>query len=94
MAKKIKLRVSSRVLKKKSRRSVLNSVKRCRFCMDASLKESLDYKNASLLKMFLTECGKLLPSRISGNCASCQRQLVEAVKRSRIMALIPFCSYQ
>lgn len=93
MAKKIKLKVSTRILKKKTRRTALSGAKRCRFCADESLKETLDYKNASLLKMFLTECGKILPSRISGNCSSCQRKLVVSIKRSRIMALIPFCAH-
>ena len=93
MARKIKLKVSTGILKKKNRRSLLTGAKKCRFCSDVSLKGSLDYKNASLLKMFLTEFGKILPARISGNCSSCQRSLVVAIKRSRIMALIPFCSH-
>jgi small subunit ribosomal protein S18 len=88
----IKLKVSSKMLKKKTKK-VSSFPKKCRFCLDSQLKETLDYKNASLLKGFLTECGKILPARISGNCATCQRHLMNAIKKSRIMALIPFCSH-
>lgn len=93
MAKKIKLKVSSRVLKKRSRKS--SGVKRqCRFSKDKNLYNSIDYKNAALLKSLLTECGKILASRIPGNSAACQRKLSQAIKRARTMALLPYCSYQ
>lgn len=89
---KMKLKISSRILKKKTKKTA-TFAKKCRFCLDAQLKLTLDYKNASLLKNFLTECGKILPARVSGNCSLCQRNLMEAIKKSRIMALIPFCSH-
>jgi len=60
----------------------------CRFCTDTSLK--IDYKNYRLLKYFLTERGKILPRRISGNCAKHQRELTRAIKRARHVALLPF----
>ncbi|RLB05047.1 MAG: 30S ribosomal protein S18 [Deltaproteobacteria bacterium] len=62
----------------------------CRFCTDTSLK--IDYKNYRLLKYFLTERGKILPRRISGNCAKHQRELTRAIKRARHVALLPFTS--
>jgi small subunit ribosomal protein S18 len=62
----------------------------CSFCVDKI--ESVDYKQYEKLKRFITERGKILPRRISGNCARHQRQMTQAVKRARIMALIPFTS--
>ena len=60
----------------------------CRFCADSAL--SIDYKNDRLLKYFLTERGKIIPRRISGNCARHQRELTRAIKRARHVALLPF----
>ncbi|NLA27347.1 MAG: 30S ribosomal protein S18 [Firmicutes bacterium] len=62
----------------------------CSFCVDKV--ELVDYKQYEKLKRFLTERGKILPRRISGNCARHQRQLTRAIKRARIMALLPFTS--
>jgi small subunit ribosomal protein S18 len=50
----------------------------------------VDFKEATRLRRFITERGKILPRRISGNCAKHQRQLTVAIKRSRNMALLPF----
>jgi small subunit ribosomal protein S18 len=60
----------------------------CRFCADKQLR--IDYKDAKLLVNFVTERGKITPSRITGNCARHQRDLTIAVKRARILALLPF----
>ncbi|BAD42300.1 30S ribosomal protein S18 [Symbiobacterium thermophilum IAM 14863] len=60
----------------------------CSFCVDKI--EHVDYKDAARLKRYITERGKILPRRISGNCARHQRQLTVAIKRARIMALLPF----
>ncbi len=60
----------------------------CGFCVDKV--ERVDYKEATRLKRYITERGKILPRRISGNCAKHQRQLTVAIKRSRVMALLPF----
>lgn len=62
----------------------------CGFCVDKT--EFVDYKQYEKLKRFITERGKILPRRISGNCARHQRQLTTAIKRARIMALLPFTS--
>jgi small subunit ribosomal protein S18 len=62
--------------------------KGCRFCADASL--VIDYKDVEGLRNFLTERGKIIPRRISGNCAKHQRKLCEAIKRARNIALLPF----
>jgi len=60
----------------------------CAFCIDKI--ENIDYKDVNRLKKYITERGKILPRRISGNCAKHQRQLTTAIKRARIMALLPF----
>lgn len=63
------------------------TAKRCRFCVE---KIDVDYKNTNLLRSFITERGKILPARITGNCAYHQRRLAQAIKRARILALLPF----
>ncbi len=89
MSKKIKLKISSRLLKKRSRKNGLGK-KHCRFCNSTEQNSYLDYKNAQFLRGFLTERGKILPSRISGNCCSHQRELSHMIKKSRVMALLPY----
>jgi small subunit ribosomal protein S18 len=59
----------------------------CRFCAD---KIEIDYKNISLLRAFVTEKGKILSGRITGTCAKHQRELDTAIKRARMLALLPF----
>ncbi|HEX3031550.1 MAG TPA: 30S ribosomal protein S18, partial [Bacillota bacterium] len=54
--------------------------------------EAIDYKDGGKLKKYVTERGKILPRRISGNCAKHQRQLTVAIKRARMVALLPFTS--
>jgi small subunit ribosomal protein S18 len=60
----------------------------CRFCADKTLK--IDYKDVRTIAQFVTERGKMTPSRITGNCARHQRLLTTAVKRARTVALLPF----
>jgi small subunit ribosomal protein S18 len=60
----------------------------CRFCADKTL--AVDYKDVRTLQSFVTEGGKIVPSRTSGNCARHQRQLAIAIKRARVIALLPF----
>ncbi|HEX5036514.1 MAG TPA: 30S ribosomal protein S18 [bacterium] len=65
----------------------------CRFCSDHQI--YLDYKEPKLLLSFVTERGKIIPRRVTGNCAYHQRRVQEAVKRARLLALLPFtASYQ
>jgi len=64
----------------------------CRYCADKNLR--VDYKNAADLKYFITERGKIVPRRISGNCARHQRQVATAIKRGRQVALLPFTVMQ
>ena len=62
----------------------------CIFCAEKT--ESIDYKDVAKLKKNITEKGKIIPRRASGTCAAHQRILVTAIKRARIMALLPFVS--
>ena len=67
---------------RRSRRKV------CTFCVDKV--DVIDYKDVAKLRRFITERGKILPRRISGNCAKHQRQVTLAIKRARNIALLPF----
>ena len=60
----------------------------CRFC--AEKVRDIDYKQIQILRTFLSETGKILSSRITGNCARHQRQLSRAIKRARNLALLPY----
>jgi len=73
--------------KTRSRRG-FNRRKVCRFCADKTL--GIDYKEPKTLKYFITERGKVIPRRISGNCARHQRKVSSAIKRARNIALLPF----
>ena len=60
----------------------------CYFC--ANHIDHVDYKETDLLKRYISEKGKILPRRVTGTCAKHQRNLTVSIKRSRIMALMPF----
>ena len=60
----------------------------CTFCVDKV--EHIDYKDAAKLRRFLSERSKILPRRMTGVCAHHQRQLTEAIKRARHIALLPY----
>ena len=60
----------------------------CNFCVDKM--DYIDYKDTAKLRRYVTERGKIVPRRISGNCAKHQRQLTTAIKRARQIALLPF----
>ncbi len=61
----------------------------CRFTLEG-VKE-IDYKDLDTLRSYITETGKIVPSRITGTRAKYQRQLTTAIKRARYLALIPYC---
>ena len=62
--------------------------KYCRFTAEGI--EEIDYKDLELLKAFITETGKIVPSRITGTKARYQRQLAKAIKRARFLSLLPY----
>lgn len=75
-----------KTVKKKKKRYVPKKV--CRFCVDKV--EFIDYKDLRRIRNLMTERGKIISRRISGNCAGHQRQLTAAIKRARNIALLPF----
>jgi small subunit ribosomal protein S18 len=62
----------------------------CKFCSEKI--NAIDYKDTVKLAKFITERGKIIPSRISGNCAKHQRMLAKAIKKARLAAFIPYTS--
>ena len=60
----------------------------CAFCVEKA--EEIDYKDVAKLKRYTTEKGKIIPARTSGVCSAHQRQLSVAIKRARVMGLMPF----
>jgi len=71
-----------------SRRFFPPKKKVCRFC-ETNVRD-IDYKNIEILKKYVPDRGKILPRRVTGTCAFHQRKLAVAVKRARLMALLPF----
>lgn len=72
------------------RRRTYMRKKVCRFCADDNIK--IDYKDYKLLRNFATERGKIMPRRITGNCAYHQRRVARAIKTSRILSIMPYTS--
>ena len=75
--------------KKKFFKHNKNKKKVCAFCEDKNCK-FIDYKDVNRLKKYVTENGKIIPSRQTGTCSRHQRELTVAIKRARNMALLPF----
>jgi small subunit ribosomal protein S18 len=92
MTKKIKLKINARLLKKRFRKQGMGGKKHCRFCGNAEQEAFLDFKNSGFLKSFLTERGKILPARISGNCSLHQRVLSRDIRKARVMSLLPYAT--
>lgn len=74
----------------KRKRRLFRRRKICRFCADSSI--VIDYKDPRTLRFFTTERGKIIPRRVSGNCARHQRQLTKAIKQARTIALMPYAA--
>jgi small subunit ribosomal protein S18 len=83
-----KARKKARKAAKKKGSGSFGRKKVCRFCADQSAK--IEYRDPKGLRYFMTETGKMIPSRISGNCARHQRQVAIAIKRARQIALMPY----
>ena len=75
-----------KVVKRPARKAPRKKV--CTFCVDKATE--IDYKGVAKLRKFITEKGKIVPRRMSGVCAKHQRLLAEAIKRARVMALLPY----
>jgi small subunit ribosomal protein S18 len=76
------------VMPRRKRKQFYVRRKVCRFCVDSTL--LIDYKDVNTLRQFVTERGKIIPRRISGNCARHQRGVTRAIKQARLLALIPY----
>ncbi len=74
--------------RKDTKGALVRKIRPCKFCR-GKVKE-IDFKTVNKFQSYITERGKILPRRISGNCAKHQRQLTLAVKRARQLALLPF----
>ncbi len=74
--------------KKKKKKVAFIRKRVCRFCVDKI--EVIDYKDVNKISRFVTERGKIVPSRASGCCAKHQRKLSQAIKRARFLALLPY----
>ena len=70
------------------RRGGFRRKKVCQFCADKTA--TIDYKDVDTLKKYVTERGKILPKRITGTCAVHQRAVTRAIKRARVVALLPY----
>lgn len=75
---------------KRKKKEGFTRKKVCRFCIDKA--DYIDYKNTQVLQKYIVERAKMLPRRVSGNCAKHQRMLQRAIKRARHLALVPFTS--
>jgi small subunit ribosomal protein S18 len=90
-AQSVKARLRARARKKARRQKRKGGFVRrkvCRFCADPGLR--IDHKDQKTLRLFVSETGKMIPRRISGNCARHQRPLAIAIKRARHLALLPY----
>lgn len=75
-------------VKRKSYNGGMHRKKVCQFCENKTI--AVDYKDVETLKKYITERGKILPRRVTGACTMHQRHITRAIKRARIVALLPF----
>jgi small subunit ribosomal protein S18 len=77
----------TKALSKRRDAHIITRKKFCRFCVDKEFK-LIDYKDVKRLETFITDRGKILSSRLSGNCAKHQRRIAEAIKKARFISLV------
>ncbi|MDR1245609.1 MAG: 30S ribosomal protein S18 [Clostridiales Family XIII bacterium] len=70
------------------KRGGMRRKKVCQFCTDKT--ENIDYKDTEKLRKYITDRGKILPKRVTGTCAIHQREVARAIKRARMVALLPY----
>jgi small subunit ribosomal protein S18 len=75
---------------KRKKKTFYQKTKICRFCSDSG--NEIFYRDFNTLKHFVTDRGKIIPRRISGNCAKHQRHVTRAIKRARVVSIMPFVS--
>ena len=89
---RLRARARKKARKAAKKRGSLLRKKVCRFCADSKI--VIEYKDPKGLRYFATETGKIIPQRISGNCAKHQRAITTALKRARQLALMPYSGHQ
>lgn len=82
------MKVKTKKIERKKRTILSLRKKFCRFCVDKT--RTIDYKDVKLLESFIKERGKMVASRISGNCAKHQRRIAEEIKKGRFISLLPY----
>mgnify|MGYP001332699630 CR=1 FL=1 len=88
----MKPRMMKKPLLKGKRKPALSMRRKfCRFCADKA--RQIDYKDMKTLETFIKERGKIVSSRVSGNCARHQRRVAEEIKKARFLALLPYTRY-
>lgn len=92
-SKKLKIKISARLQKKKLKKQSAGQKRQCRFLQDSALVKEINYKNVKFLEGFMSESCKILPSRISGNSAKYQRMITKHIKIARSMGLLPYCPW-
>ena len=80
--------MAKKIEKKKKKERLQKSRKPCKFCQEGAT--HIDYKDSRRLRKFMTDRGKITPRRITGTCAKHQRMLSMAIKRARMLALVPY----
>ena len=85
---KKKFKKEAAIIDDKAPRARKETKKVCAFCADKN--DVIDYKNVAKLRKYMTEKGKIIPRRTTGVCAKHQRELTGAIKRARVMALLPY----
>lgn len=75
-------------MRRRTKRKAVQKDRHCRFCVDQV--KTIDYKDTELLRRYISSYGKIVPRRRSGVSAGCQRKLARAIKRARMMGLLPF----
>ncbi len=76
------------IMKRKQDRDIIAKQRHCGFCIHGV--KAIDYKDPEVYRRYLSSYGKIVPRRKSGVCSTHQRMLAQAIKRARVMALIPF----
>ena len=85
---KVKTRSFTKTKSKRKDAHLITRKRFCRFCADKV--KSIDYKDLKRLENFITERGKIVSTRFSGNCAKHQRRIAEAIKKARFLSLLPY----
>jgi len=77
-----------KTMKRRRKKKKIFKKKVCKFCIDRVY--AIDYKETGRLVKFLTEKGKIIPRKVSGNCSKHQRHMAKAIKQARHIALLPY----